>query len=117
MMQISTITAQLAREPRIRTFMGRPRVAVGSRGASAVRELWNHQFQGGVADILNTTIVALMAALPHARLVYTAHDAGTLAIPMRTLDATLPVVKEVVMRPIMVGSREVRFPAKFTVYA
>lgn len=108
------ITASLARKPRMRTFMGRLRMALGSRGAAAVRELWNHQFQGGVADILNTTVIAIKQQCPWTRLVYTAHDAGTFAVPVARLDESVREITQVVCRPIDVNSRTVEFPAKFT---
>ena len=109
------VTARLAREPRIRTFLGRLRVSLGSRGPAAIRELWNHQFQGGVADILNTTVVLIAQTLPWTRLVYTSHDAGTIAVPEGRLDAALATIREIVCRPIDVNGRLVSFPAKFTV--
>jgi DNA polymerase I-like protein with 3'-5' exonuclease and polymerase domains len=80
-----------------------------------VRELWNHQFQGGVADILNTTIVAICEALPEVRLVYTAHDAGTIACRADRVEAVRPTIEAIVTRPIQIGDRHVRFPAKFSV--
>jgi hypothetical protein len=45
------------------------------------------------------------------RLVYTAHDAGILACRKDKLDEYLPVVTQIITRPIRIGNRDVSFPA------
>lgn len=98
---------------RVRTFDGRVRVLLG-KSDKAMREALNHPHQGGVAGILNRTIIEICEALPWASLVYTVHDAGWIEVPAAREAEAEPVIRGIVgreweLRPGVV----VRFPADF----
>ena len=97
-----------------RTFLGRPRRLLGS-GDARFREGTNHRLQGGVADILNRTLIALKDALPAIRVVWTAHDAGVLGMPAGDLAENMPVIRRIVERMWIIGGREVTFPADYKI--
>lgn len=97
-----------------RTFMGRPRRLLGT-GDATKREGTNHKMQGGVADILNCTLIAVKAALPDVRVVYTAHDAAKVGVPVDKVEEYLPTIRRIVEREWGIGGRQIAFPAKFKV--
>lgn len=104
----------------VRTFSGRPRRCLGvskqGKGVSAkvLREAINAPMQGGVADILNTTLVLLLDTYPFMTLRYTVHDAAKVAVPLTLLTPTLArEVEAIVTRAHRMGGQEKRFPAKF----
>lgn len=93
----------------VRTFAGRRRRLLG-QGNGVNREASNHGMQGGVSDVLNLSTVAIKAALPYARLVYTMHDSAIWSVPSaRELEAQ-PVMDAIVTQPYMINGREIRFP-------
>lgn len=105
---------EVRREGLTRTFMGRPRRLLGM-GDARLREGTNHKLQGGVADILNLTLVAIRAAFPDSRVVYTAHDAAKIGVPLGDVEAYLPIVRGIVERTWEIAGRPVQFPAKFSI--
>ncbi len=95
-----------------RTFMGRRRRLLGD-GKAAVREAFNHPMQGGVSDILNLVTVQIKEELPHARLVYTCHDAATWAVDSSRAERDLSTFKQIATQAWDVKGVKIGFPAKF----
>jgi DNA polymerase I-like protein with 3'-5' exonuclease and polymerase domains len=98
-----------------RTWTGRRRRLLG-KGDALLREGTNHRMQGGVADILNLTVVAILNDLPMARLVYTVHDSAWIALPLSALDGAVRAyarIRQHVLTPHRIEGRDIVFPASF----
>jgi DNA polymerase I-like protein with 3'-5' exonuclease and polymerase domains len=106
------LQAQAVSTRKVRTFNGRLRALLGKTG-KAMREALNHPNQGGVADILNLTIIRIHAALPDALVVFTVHDAAWIGVPIGKYEEALSTIKEIVTAPWEINGRAVRFPADF----
>lgn len=101
-----------------RTFMGRKRRSmVWQRGKplpeSVKRELANHPLQGGVADILNTTLIEIKRACPDARVVFTRHDSACIGCPATKADEYEQKIRHIVEREFTINGQNVTFPATF----
>ena len=99
---------------KIRTFNGRLRTLLGKTG-KAMREALNHGNQGGVADILNLTLIGIHAALPYALVVYSVHDAAWIAVPADREKEARSAIEQEITRPWTINGRVVRFPADMKV--
>jgi uracil-DNA glycosylase family 4 len=105
-------TDKIASETReIRTWAGRRRRLLGE-GRGVLREASNHPLQGGVADILNLTTVAIARRLPKARLVSTMHDSAVWAVPEAEAVTAERVIREEAEREWPIAGGLV-IPAKF----
>lgn len=105
--------AELPRTREARTFLGRRRRLLATDRRALIREGGNHEMQGGVADILNTTLVEVKRALPYAELAWTKHDALWIAVPEDKVAVAEPVYRAIVTREFDVYGRRVSFPADF----
>jgi DNA polymerase I-like protein with 3'-5' exonuclease and polymerase domains len=108
----SEVQGRAFEEKQVRTFDGRVRVLLG-QSEKALREALNHPNQGGVASILNTTIIRIQAALDYVLMVYTVHDAGWIEIPEERYAEAKPVIQEIVTAEWEINKRRIRFPADF----
>lgn len=101
-----------SRHPTIKTWAGRRRRLLASRGMAAVREAWNHPMQGGAVDILNLTVVRVVREVPQAGLVFTMHDAATFAVPEADALVARAAIQEIAETPWEIGGRQFVIPAK-----
>jgi len=110
---------QAAREGLVRTFMGRPRRLTSPDPNARSREGSNHPLQGGTADIYTTTVLAVKAAAPWARLVFGSFDSMWWQVPVeRRLEFAIlyaPIVERpFFIRPLgALTATPVSFPASF----
>jgi DNA polymerase I-like protein with 3'-5' exonuclease and polymerase domains len=95
-----------------RTFTGRRRRLLG-KGASALREAYNHPLQGGAADVLNITTIRIANALPYATIVYTMHDSATWTVPAERAQEAQTVIQGIVDEPWDIAGLKVKLPVKF----
>ena len=105
----------------IRTFMGRPRrfLTVG-RGIAVppkvVREALDYPMQGGVSDVLNTTIIKLIEKYPFLSLAWTMHDAVYLACPTQLLtEEVITGVQAIATQPYTIEDTIKSFPIDFDI--
>ena len=96
----------------VRTFAGRRRMLL-SDGNAKVREAFNHPMQGGGADILNLTILAVKDRFPYSRYIYGVHDSAKFAFPLKYAGRDWEPFQEIVEREWDIYGRKIRFPAEF----
>lgn len=107
------VAANDAKASRVsRTFMGRRRRLLGE-GQGIVREAYNHPMQGGVADILNVSVIKIAEALPQATLAYTVHDAAWWAVPQGQEQHAKEVIHSIITAPWDIAGVKLAIPAKF----
>ena len=94
-----------------RTFLGRRRRGF-SAGMALVRELVNHPFQGGVADVFNRTALQVWQALRPlgGRFVFQRHDAATWGVPVGQVDEAMRRIEAVFDAPWRINGHDVRIP-------
>jgi DNA polymerase I-like protein with 3'-5' exonuclease and polymerase domains len=81
--------------------------------SSVYREAANFPMQGGVADILNLTVVEMIETLPYLKLVYTMHDSMWMECPIEREADVWPVYKRIVQQPRNIHGVMVPFPGSF----
>jgi DNA polymerase I-like protein with 3'-5' exonuclease and polymerase domains len=102
----------IARNREARTFLGRRRRFMG-RTYDIQKEGLNHIIQGGVADIMNDTLIKIHAAYPEVRLVYQAHDGATLAFPRSRTDFS--GVYSIVERSWSIAGHDIKMTAEYDI--
>lgn len=80
---------------------------------SVLREASNFPMQGGVADIMNLTVVELCERLPFLNLVYTMHDSMWMECPIEREEEAWPIYREVVQQARDIYGVMVPFPGSF----
>ncbi len=110
--------AFIAKHGFTRTWAGRKRrtLSVGTNGRiteAICRELCNHRMQGGVADLLNLSIIEMMAQMPFLSLLSTKHDALTMECDEALEEEAWPEYQRIVQQERMVGEVALTFPASF----
>jgi hypothetical protein len=88
----SRVMTQCAETGLSRTFLGRIRRLYGDR-RDKMKQGLNHQAQGAVADMMNTTIIAILKAHPEATLVVNRHDGCEIAVPADAKIDLVPFVE------------------------
>ena len=98
-----------------RTAFGRRRILLEWDFKRRIRQAYDQPMQGGVSDIMNETLILLWKATKDkgGRLIYTMHDSIKWGIREEHYETMLPVVKEIVERPIQYRDRVVNFKATF----
>ena len=110
------VTAQAAiRNRESRTFKGRLRKFLTDDPKVIAREAYNHPMQGGVADIFNLTLLAILNEFPQARFCYGMHDSAKIGLAREYIGAAEPRIRELVEQPWDIHGTTVRFPATFHV--
>ncbi len=104
-------TEEYLRTKTARTFMGRRRVGFG-QGMAMVRELINHPFQGGVADIFNLTTIRIWHALQPlgGRFVYQSHDAAWWGVPRALAAKARAIIEHIFLDTWAINGIEIRMP-------
>lgn len=101
-----------------RTWAGRKRrtLSVGPdrKITEAIcRELCNHRMQGGVADLLNLTVVEMNEKMPFLSLLSTKHDALTMECDEGLEEEAWPEYQRIVQQERVVEGVPMIFPASF----
>lgn len=101
----------------VRTFLGRRRVLFDTDVRKRIRAAYDDPMQGGVADIMNGTVIELWRASKSigGHLAYTMHDSVKWALPEARIDEFLPTYKAIVEREFEIRGTRVRFPATYEV--
>ena len=100
------------------TWTGRKRrtlsVGPGGKITEAIcRELSNHRMQGGVADLLNISLLELQDEMPYLILLGSKHDALTMECPEELEEGTWPMYQKIVQQERNVEGVNITFPASF----
>jgi len=107
-------SAEYQRTRTARSFKGRRRIAWG-QGMAMIRELMNHPFQAGVADIFNLTLLRVWEALrPYGgRFVYQSHDAAWWGVPAEYEAKATEVIAEIFLAPWRINGVDMVMPVSF----
>lgn len=97
------------------TWAGRKRRLLG-RGNGVYREAANHPMQGGVADLMNLTIIELADLCPWLVFVLNIHDELWMECPVEREAETWPIYQRVVQQARNIEGVTVPFPASFKRY-
>src|SRR4029077_7038383 len=101
-----------------RTWAGRKRrtLSVGPSGRitdAICRELCNHRMQGGVADLLNLSLLELLQTMPYLKLLGSKHDALTMECPEDQEEASWPEYQRIVQQARDIDGGSMTFPASY----
>ena len=107
-------SAEYQRTRTARSFRGRRRIAWG-QGMTMIRELMNHPFQAGVADIFNLTLLRVWEALrPYGgRFVYQSHDAAWWGVCEDCVEAATGAIREIFLAPWRINGVDMVMPVSF----
>lgn len=109
------IERQALTRRQLRTFLGRRWNFLSHDRKRILRQMYDFPMQGGVADIMNLTLISIKRALQtRVRLAYTMHDSIKLQVKVSPfLDGDLQTIKEIAQAEFNVGGIKMCFPAEF----
>lgn len=109
------IEQQALTKRQLRTFLGRRWNFLSHDRKRILRQMYDFPMQGGVADIMNLTLIRIKKALgDRVRLSYTMHDSIKLQVKdSPTLATDMNTISEIVQAEWNVGGTSIRFPADF----
>lgn len=107
---------ECARTGMSRTLLGRRRPLFGDYWSKA-KEGWAHMLQGLEADLLNMSLIEIMALSPAYRLAYPAHDAAKIVVPLSYLEPEylkerqITTFKRIVERDLIIEGNKIKCKA------
>lgn len=104
-------SALTVHNPMIRTWDGRLRRFLRSRGEKMVREMLNQPMQGGVVGVLNKTLLRVHRELPDALFAFTCHDEAWIEVPAAQEAHSVVTIRSILDTPWTIAGQQVVLPA------